>query len=68
MNFNQQISLENEKLRIRNKYLEDLIENLKNFERTNLVIDLKQFVVKNYKRFSMLLDEIYSLKSQLENE
>jgi len=60
--------MENEKLRIKNKYLEDFIENLNNFERTNLVIDLKQFVAKNYKRFSMLLDEIYSLKSQIEND
>lgn len=41
MNFNSQISMENEKLRIKNKYLEDFIENLTNFERTNLVIDLK---------------------------
>ncbi|CAD8193006.1 unnamed protein product [Paramecium pentaurelia] len=69
MNINQsQYSLENEKLKIKIKYLEDFIENSNNYEKTNQLFDLKQFLSKNYKRFSMLLDEIYYLKQQVEGE
>lgn len=63
MNINQsQQSFENEKLKIKLKYLEDFLENTNNYEKTNQLFDLKQFLSKNYKRFSMLLDEIYFLK------
>lgn len=63
MNINQsQQSFENEKLKIKLKYLEDFLENTNNYEKTNQLFDLKQFLSKNYKRFSMLLDEIYYLK------
>ncbi|CAD8198333.1 unnamed protein product [Paramecium octaurelia] len=69
MNMNQsQYSFENEKLKIKIKYLEDFIENSNNYEKTNSLFDLKQFLSKNYKRFSMLLDEIYYLKQQVEGE
>ncbi|CAK94656.1 unnamed protein product (macronuclear) [Paramecium tetraurelia] len=69
MNINQsQYSFENEKLKIKIKYLEDFIENSNNYEKTNSLFDLKQFLSKNYKRFSMLLDEIYYLKQQVEGE
>ncbi|CAD8107972.1 unnamed protein product [Paramecium sonneborni] len=69
MNINQsQYSFENEKLKIKIKYLEDFIENTNNYEKTNQLFDLKQFLSKNYKRFSMLLDEIYYLKQQVEGE
>ncbi|CAD8188806.1 unnamed protein product [Paramecium octaurelia] len=69
MNINQtQFSFENEKLKIKIKYLEDFIENANNYEKTNQLFDLKQFLTKNYKRFSMLLDEIYYLKQQVEGE
>ncbi|CAD8096683.1 unnamed protein product [Paramecium primaurelia] len=69
MNINQsQFCFENEKLKIKIKYLEDFIENTNNYEKTNQLFDLKQFLSKNYKRFSMLLDEIYYLKQQIEGE
>ncbi|CAD8175631.1 unnamed protein product [Paramecium pentaurelia] len=69
MNINQsQFCFENEKLKIKIKYLEDFIENSNNYEKTNQLFDLKQFLSKNYKRFSMLLDEIYYLKQQVEGE
>ncbi|KAM3146366.1 hypothetical protein pb186bvf_001335 [Paramecium bursaria] len=57
-----------EKMQIKLKYLEDTIENLQKFERTQQLLDLKQFLQKNYKRFTVLLDEIYDLKEQLEED
>ncbi|KRX05548.1 hypothetical protein PPERSA_12726 [Pseudocohnilembus persalinus] len=65
-NFN--FAQENEKLRQKLQNLEQIVNFAQGFEQTQNVIDMKNFAQLNQQKFSDLIDELYQVKQQLEEE